>query len=105
MAQPLKTQLGLHRDTLRIIADGRLTDFQALWKANRWHTAIYIGGYALEEYLKCAICFSLDSQQLPVIFEYHDLRGLLFYSGFENKLLKDKQVHSSFSSIAGIWKV
>jgi hypothetical protein len=92
MAKPLQTELGIHADSLRIIGDARLADFQALWKAGRWHTAVYIGGYALEEYLKCAICKSLDSPQLPRVFEYHDLASLLFYSGLQAKMTQQAEV-------------
>jgi len=103
MAKPLQTELGIHADSLRIIGDARLADFQALWKAGRWHTAVYIGGYALEEYLKCAICRALDSQQLPRVFEYHNLVSLLFFSGLQAKMTKEAAVYDSFIAVDGIW--
>lgn len=104
MAQPLRTELGIHAQSLRIIGDARLADFRALWKARRFHTAVYIGGYALEEYLKCAICKALDSPQLPRVFEYHELDSLLFYSGLKARMQRDSHVRASFGEICGIWR-
>ena len=105
MASTLKTELGIHKDTLPIIAQSRLKDFKALWKAQRHHAAVYMAGFAVEAYLKCAICTALDAEQLPKIFEYHDLESLLFYSGLMQKMANDDEVRPSFGAIKNIWRV
>src|ERR1043165_1037580 len=105
MAHALKSELGISAASLRIIADARLREFDALWKAGQYHTAVYMAGYALEEYLKCAICKTLKIQQLPKVFEYHDLESLLFFSGFDQELRADVNVGPSFVQIRSVWKV
>ena len=105
MAQTLKTDLGIAKASLRIIADTRLRDFEALWKAGQFHSAVYMAGYAVEGYLKCAICKSLGTKHLPVVFEYHGLDSLLFFSGFGRRLRRITDVYASFLGIAGVWKV
>ena len=105
MAQILKSELGITAVSLRIIADARLRDFDALWKAGQCHTAVYMAGYVVEEYLKCAICKTLKISNLPTIFEYHDLESLLFYSGFDREIRADLTVFESFEEINKNWKV
>jgi len=105
MAGILKTELGISKSALRLIADARLRDFEVLWKAGHFQIAVYMAGYALEEYLKCAICKTLNVDQLPLIFEYHKLESLLFYSGFDRELRNDLTVLPSFFGFRDNWDV
>ncbi|HLX60057.1 MAG TPA: hypothetical protein VKX17_02125 [Planctomycetota bacterium] len=105
MAKPLGTKVGMLKGSIRIIADARLRDFEALWKAGHFHSAVYMAGYAVEGYLKCAICKTLKIPQLPTDFEFHNLEPLLFYSGFYYELMSDTVVHPSFLGIQKFWKV
>ena len=105
MAQTLKTDLGVAKDALRRIGDARLRDFDALWKAGEHHSAVYMAGYAVEQYLKCAVCTTLKVKQLPRVFEYHHLESLLFFSGFNDELRADTHVSPSFFGIEGMWNV
>lgn len=105
MAQTLRSELGIAKSALLLIADSRLRDFDALWKAGHFHTAVYMAGYAVEEYLKFAICKTLNHAQLPKIFEYHHLESLLFYSGYDGELRDDLNVFHSFVEIRDVWDV
>lgn len=106
MAKPINhKELGINADALRILADARLRDFDALWKAGQHHTAVYMAGYVVEETLKLAICRTLRVSKLPTIFEYHLLDSLLFFSGYDQELRQDKVVCESFKGISDIWSV
>ena len=59
----------------------RLFDAEALNAAGRHASAIAMGVYALEIYLKVRICQRLNLAALPRPFEVHDLEGLLVLSG------------------------
>ena len=105
MAQTLKNELGITAASPRIIGDARLSDFRALWKTGRYHAAIYMSGYALEACLKCAICKNLKLDQLPKVFEYHDLESLLLFSGLEAELYLDAKRRESFEGLLNDWSV
>jgi HEPN domain-containing protein len=93
----------ISKESLRHIAEARLADAQLLCEAGRYAAAIYLGGYAVECYLKAAICKSLDWVELLGAFKTHDLEGLLKYSGFDRQLRSSPDVLESFSRSTKLW--
>ena len=59
---PLSTKTEIHRDVLRRLAKARLEEFAALRTASPPHhaAAMYLGGYAVEALLTCAIRTALN---------------------------------------------
>ena len=83
---------------LRSMADARLWDADALYRANRYDAAIYLSGYAIELALKARICETLGWEGFPSerkdfeglqSFQTHDLKRLLHLSGIEGRILQD----------------
>jgi hypothetical protein len=101
----LSTRTEIHKDVLRRLADARLAELDTLRKATPPHyaAALYLGGYAVEALLKCAICQALNLDELPVIFHVHDLDVLLFFSGRYQEIQTDAAVLDSFSNIQAAW--
>jgi hypothetical protein len=99
----ISAKTGLDRDILRRLADERADEFELLRRAGRYATAVYLGGYALELLLKCAVCTSLRLQALPIELQTHDLEVLLLFSGFQAELEQAPVVHDSFLGIKSIW--
>lgn len=95
----------IHKDVLRRLAEARLDEFEVLRSATppRSAGALYLAGYAVEALLKCAICQTLNLDELPVAFHIHDLEVLLFFSGFYSDLQADTAVWRSFARIKTTW--
>jgi hypothetical protein len=68
---------------LQLGAADRLLDADALSAAGRHASAIAMGVYSLEIYLKARICQRLNLTALPRLFEIHDLEGLLVMTGLQ----------------------
>jgi len=77
---------GASLDDLEAAATERLDDAEALLKAGRYAAAIMSGLYSLEIRLKVIICRRLDVQNLPRIFETHDLNALILHAGLSRKI-------------------
>ena len=103
MAGHLPTQPIISRDALIEIADSRLAETRALVNAKHWAGAVYLGGYAVECYLKAAICFTLHWDGLLPMFKTHDLAGLLRFTGLEPSLREKSPVRQSFVTVVGLW--
>ena len=101
----LTTKTEGHKDVLRLVANARLEEFEALRTATppRYATAVYLGGYAVEALLKCAICQTLKLDELPVAFHVHHLEVLLFYSGLYSELKSESEVWEAFKGIQDAW--
>ena len=101
----LSTRTEIHKDVLGRLADARLDEFEVLRTAvpPRNAGALYLAGYAVEALLKCAICETLNLDELPVAFHIHDLEVLLFFSGWYNDLMADAKVWDSFMRIKALW--
>jgi len=101
----LSTKTEIHKDVLRRLADARLAEFNTLRQATPPHyaAALYLGGYAIEALLKCAICQALNLDELPVVFHVHDLDVLLFFSGRYQEIQTDHAVWDSFRKIQLTW--
>lgn len=84
----------------RVLADARF-----LLKHQRWHSATYLGGYALECLLKVAVCAYLNVERLPREYEVHDLPLLLDRAGLEQKLNRTPAIHDKFFNLGDVWSI
>ncbi len=105
MAPQLSDRPIITRETLRVIADERLEDARILIKKGRYATGIYVGGYAVECYLKMGICKALDIDELLATFAVHDLEILLLYSGLMRKMKGAGPVYEAFRQLKEMWEV
>jgi hypothetical protein len=64
----------------------RLEDVRVLRIGGRLAAAVTNGIYALEIRLKIALCRRIDLDELPKVFQTHDLVGLLYISGLKKQL-------------------
>lgn len=103
MAAQLSKTTIIRRESLTEVADGRLLDADALLEAGRFAAAVYVSGYAVECYLKAAICKTLDLDDLPGTFAVHDLEVLLFYSGLNRRIQGDPPAHYAFNQLRDVW--
>jgi hypothetical protein len=83
------------RATLEALARARLDEAEILFNANRYDSAVYICGYAVEVALKARICRTLDWPDFPETrgefqglqsFRTHDLNILLRLSGIATQI-------------------
>jgi HEPN domain-containing protein len=107
MARPrlLSRERVITRDVLREIAESRLDEAKALLDAGYFGAGVYLAGYAVECYLKVAVCFTLRWDALLATFRVHDLEGLLLYSGFDRELRANTRVYDNFAKVQAIWKM
>jgi hypothetical protein len=80
---PKFATLGADVADLQAAAADRLLDAEALFAAGRFASAIAMGVYSLEIYLKVRICQRLNLAALPKPFEIHELESLLVLSGLQ----------------------
>ena len=97
----------IDREDLRELAEVRLGEAEALLVRGYFAGAMFLGGCALECYLKLAICQTLKLGGLPAIFKLHDLEALFLYSGFDSLLRSEnsRAIKQSFDTILDGWKV
>jgi len=97
----------IDREDLRELAGVRLRESEELLVQGYFAGAMFLGGCALECYLKLAVCGTLNLSGLPAIFKLHDLEALLLYSGFDLLLRGEnsKAIKQSFDTILDGWKV
>jgi HEPN domain-containing protein len=93
----------IDKDQLRQIGDTRLAEARALLEAGHFSGAIYLAGYAVECWLKVAICHALDWEGLYETFKSHDLKHLLLHSGLIRRVEQAAEVSASFKKITGMW--
>ena len=103
MAQ-LSAKTSIDKHLLIELAESRLNESRALQKQFA-AASIYLGGYAVECYLKAAICKTLDLDELPNTFKSHDLEVLLMHSGLRRRLFRVQAVQDSFGKIVGEWNL
>lgn len=100
------------RNVYEAAARERLKDSRALQDAGRYIGAVYIGGYAIECYLKMLICSRYDFEHLEDFEEAiekrtgrhpqlssargHQLEVLLDYSGLKDVIRTEKEVYHAF---------
>ncbi len=97
--------LVIGRNDLLGIADARLREAEQLSGNGQYAGAMFIGGCALECYLKAAICMTLKLEGLPTVFKTHNLEALVLYSGFQHDLHEAVSVKKSFDEIVKVWGV
>lgn len=105
MASQLSTRGIIRRDDLKEIADSRLKEAELLANQGYHGACVYLAGYAVECYLKYAICCRLDLDELLALFSVHHLDGLLLYSGLDKKLRSNVDVDESFRRVCSVWSM
>jgi hypothetical protein len=80
------TRLGARLIDLQDAYPDRLEEANDLLNLDHYGSAMALGLYALEIYLKVRICLRLDLEQLPTAFQIHDLDGLLVLSGLQRRM-------------------
>ncbi len=103
MSPKLSKQPIISLNDLEQVGDERLREAKALLEAGCFAGAIYVGGYAVECYLKAAICRRLNWDHLLGAFKTHDLAGLLLYTGLASELEDEILVYLNFRKIVGLW--
>ena len=98
-----ETKAIIKEDLLRRLAESRLREANALYSSGHYQGAIYLAGYAVECWLKVAICRAMDWDELYDTFKQHDLMFLLRHSGLVRRINDAPKVNSNFSQIMGIW--
>lgn len=91
------------RSVLEKVAAARLKEARALKKAGCYAGAVYLAGYAVECWLKVAICKALDCLEMPRTFRSHDLDVLLLHSGLVRRIDREPGVSENFGRISGVW--
>lgn len=92
----------MNRDDLKILAEARITDAEALLKAGRWAAAYYLLGYAVECALKACASRQFGLHEVPdkkivESFYTHQLRDkLLAISGVKDALAERATIDSDF---------
>ena len=99
----LKTDGIISEPDLTALAREFEQEAKCLLEGGLYTAAVYLGGYAIECWLKVAICRSLRQPGLSELFKSHDLGGLLYYSGFQQDLDSDATLRSAFDGIVGAW--
>ena len=81
-----------------------LNDARFLLKHGRWHSAVYLAGYAVECKLKAAVCRYLGVEVLPESFRTHDIRFLIRSAGLAEAVNSDKVIQARFRRIDSMWR-
>ncbi|MBC8232851.1 HEPN domain-containing protein, partial [bacterium] len=81
-----------------------LNDARFLLKHGRWHSTVYLGGYAVECKLKAAVCEYLGVEVLPESFRTHDIRFLIRSAGLAEAVNSDKVIQARFRRIDSMWR-
>ena len=105
MAPQLSKKPIVARETLREVAEARLKEAENLFDAKHYAGTVHLAGYAVECYLKVAICVTLHWDELRGTFKTHDLEALMLHSGLDDKLQKDARLVESFAKIKETWVI
>lgn len=103
MEPKLSKKSVISRDRLTMTGSSRLDEALALREAGFWVGAIYLAGYAVECFLKAAICKTLDWADMRATFTTHDLELLLVHTGLENQMRSAAAVYDNFRRITYVW--
>jgi hypothetical protein len=92
----------MDRSDLKVLADLRVVDAQALLQAGRWAAAYYLPGYAVECALKACVAKQFREDEVPEKatvndFYTHRLDKLLNISGVKDALQKQAAADPQFS--------
>ncbi|MEK7728041.1 MAG: hypothetical protein AAB354_06465 [candidate division KSB1 bacterium] len=89
--------------TLHEALQMRKEEYEALYSAGKWQGAVVQAGFLLELALKIAICKNLGEQNLPRIFQVHDLELLLFCSGLGQTFKSKPALQRNFTVVLTNW--
>ena len=103
MAFQLSRQRVIDREVLWEVGDARLEEAKILLESKHYAGSVYLGGYAVECYLKVAICKTLGWDALRGMFKTHDLEGLMLYSGFHASYQGNSRIRESFAKVLELW--
>jgi len=81
-----------------------MTEAEHLLDRGLFAGAMFMGGCALECFLKLAICCTLKLDELPPVFKTHKLEDLILYTGFQKELRGSETLRESFDLIVDAWK-
>lgn len=93
------------RTVFEQVARRMLADARFLLRHGRWHTAVYVAGYAVECLLKAMVCEHKGLERLPEEFEVHHLRKLLESAGLAQALSTQPEEERLFEYIQLTWDV
>lgn len=102
---PLQFQPSVAIDVLMDCAEVRIDEAKILFKANLYSGSVYLGGYAVECYLKAAICRRLEWNGLHPRLKTHNLVELLQFTGLRQRLEANTKLHESFRHVNGLWNL
>ena len=101
-----------HAD-LRILAQTRLREAEALFAAGLYDGTVYLCSYVLEMALKACVCRTLDLPLYPddergarQTFRTHDFELLVLLAGLRNKLMAEREASIAFDrnwTLAASW--
>jgi hypothetical protein len=80
------TKLGAPIFELDSASAEQFSDAEVLLRNGRYAAAIIHGLYALEIKLKVLICRRLELQNLPQVFQIHDLEALMLHAGLARRI-------------------
>jgi hypothetical protein len=81
----------------------RKEEYETLYAAGKWQGAVVQGGFLLELALKIAICKNLGEENLPRIFQVHDLELLLFCTGLRQTFESKPELQRNFTVVQRNW--
>lgn len=89
----------IKREILEQVAELRLREAGVLRGAGCYAGAIYLATYAVECWLKIAICHALDWDDMLATFKTHSLELLFLHSGLERRMKDNEAVYTNFRMI------
>lgn len=95
--------LAIQAGTLLDLGKCRLEEAELLRSSGLYSGAVFLGGCAVECFLKHAICKTLRLEGLPVVFKTHDLQALILYSGHQQALHERPDIKESFDEVLAEW--
>ena len=98
---------GLSRQLLQKLSLGKIEDAALLFEAERWSSAYYLAGYAVEFALKACIARRFAAEAIPdkkfvLAVHSHSLKELVGLAGLKAELLTHEGKDSHFAANWGI---
>jgi hypothetical protein len=85
------------------VARMRREDAWSLLGSGRYNGSVYLAGYAIECYLKFAICRRKDTIYLPAKLEVHDWDKLVDAAGLFSAINAQRAMAALYSGLADSW--
>ncbi len=80
-----------------------MANAQFLLRHGRWHSAVYLAGYAVECQLKAILCRAKGLSTLPPEYETHDLWRLLEGTGLVERMRRNPDIFRAFERVTRVW--